>query len=149
MNNRMKKIQRIILVVHDIDKAMKFYTTLLGGTFYETDSKAYGVRCAINFGAGMELLSPLPGCDSESKRWLDTRGECLMGVVYEPEDIEQARSNAEKELGLKPLTTMDSSEEQLVHLFPGKVPPFKKYMQSFYNPSELNNVKLLFGEYHE
>lgn len=151
MNNRTKNIIRIIVAVRDMEKAEAFFTKLLGGVFYKPDTSKYGEYCWINPDAGIELLSPVPGCDAESGRWLEKHGESIMGVVIAPENLEEARENAEAELGLKPVMHQDIPPEELEKLFylPGYPVAYKKYNQYFYNPEECYNIKLLLADYEK
>ncbi len=149
LNNRTRGIIRVIIAVYDMEKAADFFTKLLGGVFYKPDTSKYGEYCWINPDAGIELLSPMPGQDVESGRFLEKHGEGLMGVVIAPENLEEARENAEKELGLKPWMSQDMTQEELDKLFymPGYPIAYTKYKQYFYAAEEVYNCKLLLADY--
>ena len=67
--------------VKDLDKGITFYSKLLGATFHDQSilAEPYGVRCAIGWDAGIELVTPLPGRDSPVETFVEEHGEGLIG----------------------------------------------------------------------
>ena len=59
-------VNRVTIGVKDLEKGIELYSKLLGATFYDQSVPAepFGLRCAISWDAGIELVAPLPGRDS-------------------------------------------------------------------------------------
>ena len=123
-------VNRVVIAVKDFESGKQRYSKLLGATFHSTNDEeaaALGLRIAMSWDAGIELVSPLPDCDSKVKRTIETRGEGLIGVVFNVDDIEKAREAAE-ELGIPIWYTVDYSQEQIDKYQQGRFKKFKEYM---------------------
>jgi len=79
--------------------AWHLYTS--GGTLEDLDEitaddvVTLGIRVAISWDAGIELVSPMPERESFVTEYLEERGEGLMGVVFAVDDVEAARHAAQ------------------------------------------------------
>ena len=51
-----------------LEKSKKFYSEVLGATFYEANwtGKEFGIEVAISWDAGIELCAPMPGRENDS-----------------------------------------------------------------------------------
>lgn len=81
-----KGINRVIMVVNSerFDKAVTFFSQLLGGTFQEIPAvAAYGLRATANWEAGIEVIAPLKGTDTPPDPvYLDFLEKCGGGAVW-------------------------------------------------------------------
>src|SRR5689334_10578708 len=71
-------LQRVVIGVDDLDKAIALYSKLLGSRFHivpEELTLKHDVRVAMSFDAGIELVQGLPGTEKAD------RGLGLLGVV--------------------------------------------------------------------
>lgn len=94
---RQRGVNRVIMGVWDLDAGMEFYSDLLQADFTESlggEAASFGVRVAINFEAGVEIIAPLAGRDSELVTMLESRGEGIMGVVFAVPDADASRTAA-------------------------------------------------------
>lgn len=138
-------VNRVVIAVKDLDSAVRFYSQLLGATFYDASAGAesFGVRAAISWDAGVELVSPISGRDSFVARAIDKRGEGLQGVVFAVDDVENAKSQAEK-MGIGVIQSIEFTEEQLRKLFGGKFTKFKEYLLS---PAQTSGIQVVLGQF--
>lgn len=123
-------VNRVVIVVSDLEKGIELYSKLLGATFLDVSEEAeiLGLRAAISFDAGVELCAPIPGRDSYAERFLSKRGEGLMGVVFAVDDVEDSRGKAEEMgLGVAGLIA-DYSQEEIDQRLEGRFKKYKEYM---------------------
>ena len=89
-------VDRVVIVVRDIEKASKSYSELLGISFWDAGVREdFGVRAMVSWDGGIELISPTDA-NSEAARFLEKRGEGLFGVIFKVSDIGEARARAEE-----------------------------------------------------
>jgi len=89
----LKRIDHIVVLVRDLDLAFATYTERLGFPIsWQVESKDGWRSSALWFGnASLELLEPSAGSGEAGaffRRALDTRGEGLFLVAFEPTEIE-------------------------------------------------------------
>ena len=125
-------VNRVTIAVNDLEKGKELYSELLGATFHpanEEDAEALGVRVAMSWDAGIELVSPIPERDSIIKQIIDTRGEGVLGVVFNVDDVDQAKEVADKR-GIAIWHTVDYSQEEIDRFLQGRFKKYKEYMLS-------------------
>ncbi len=95
-----KKIDRVVLAVKDLEKSVTFFSDLLGIEFDEIgDSEEKGMKGAYS-GFGLELLAPT-GEDTIVGKFIEKRGEGLWALVIKVDNLEETvRKFTDK--GLKP-----------------------------------------------
>ena len=123
-------VNRVTIAVKDFEKAMAFYTRLLGATFHEAtaeDAVALGVRVSMSWDAGIELVSPMQDRESFVTEFIEERGEGLMGVVFAVDDVEEAHQAAQA-LGVGVWYTVDYSQEEIDRHLQGRFTKYKEYM---------------------
>lgn len=125
-----KGVNRVVLAVKDFQKAISLYEQLLGSKFLDTskDAEPFGVKCAINFDAGIELCAPLPGRPSNVTAFLDKHGEGVMGVVFSVDDVDAAKARAES-MKIPSIAMIADYDQQYIdgHL-EGRYRKYKEYM---------------------
>jgi methylmalonyl-CoA/ethylmalonyl-CoA epimerase len=133
-----KGVNRVVIAVKDMEKAMDTYSKLLGATFHDVSagSEQYGVRAVISWDAGIELCAPIAGKNSYVEQIIEKRGEGLMGVVFCVDDADQACARA-KDMGVSVLTSLDYDQKQIDEQLQGR---FKKYKWYMLNASDLCGV---------
>jgi methylmalonyl-CoA/ethylmalonyl-CoA epimerase len=139
-----KGVNRVVVAVNDLEKAIDIYSKLLGATFHDVSagSEQYGVRAAISWDAGIELCAPIPGRDSYIEQLIEKRGEGLMGVVFCVDDVGQACARA-KDMGISVLTSLDYDQKQIDEQLQGR---FKKYKWYMLNASDLCGVGAIIAQ---
>jgi len=123
-------INRVTIAVRDLERGKEVFSRLLGATFHpagEEDAARFGVRVAISWDAGIELVSPLPGRESPVARFLEERGEGLMGVVFAVDDLGEARRRAE-EMGVPVWHELDYSQEEIDRRLQGRFSRYREIM---------------------
>jgi len=123
-------VNRVTIAVKDLEKGIDFYTRLLGATFHEAtaeDVVTLGIRVAMSWDAGIELVSPMPDRESFITEFLEQRGEGLMGVVFAVDDVEEAHTAA-KALGVGIWYTVDYDQEEIDRHLQGRFTKYKEYM---------------------
>lgn len=140
-------INRVVLAVWDLEDGMAFYSKLLSSAFTETTTdlgRSFGVRVAMNFDAGVELVAPLPGAETSSVRdFLEENGEGVSGVVFAVPDADEAR-DAAASLGWTPNFKVDFGPDRLENELGGRFSTFKEY---FYTGKAPLPVTVLLGEF--
>lgn len=98
-----KGVNRIILAVHDLEASKAFYRELLGAEFHEANwtGEAFGIQVAISWNAGIELCAPMPGREADCflAPMLKSRGEGILNVVFEFDDVDEPYARA-KAMGI-------------------------------------------------
>ena len=138
-------VNRVTIAVRDLEKGMALYSKLLGATFHDQSVPAepFGLRCAISWDAGIEMVAPLPGRDSFATSFLEEHGEGLMGVVFAVDDVEECRSRAE-EMGISVLALIaDYDQDEINAYLQGR---FKKYKEYMLNPADTFGVGPVIGQ---
>ena len=112
----LRGVNRIMIAVHDMDKAKRLYTDLLGADFMDADwtGEAWGISVAIAWDAGIELCSPLPGRETDSavSQFLAHRGEGIMSVFFGVDDADAAFAKA-KALGFGCVSALDYTQDEI------------------------------------
>lgn len=94
----LRGVNRIMIAVHDIEKAKAQYTDLLGATFIDANwtGEPFGIAVSIAWDAGIELCAPLPGREQDSavSPFLAHRGEGIMSVFFGVDDGDAAIQRA-------------------------------------------------------
>lgn len=64
----LRGVNRVMIAVHDMEKAKQQYADLLGATFMDANwtGEPFGISVAIAWDAGIELCAPLPGREKDS-----------------------------------------------------------------------------------
>lgn len=137
-------VNRVVIAVKDIDKAVDTYSKLLGGTFHDVSAGAepYGARVFINWDAGVELCSPLPGRNSYIEQIINKRGEGLMGVVFCVDDVDEAHSRA-KEMGIGVVALIEYDRDYIEQHLGGR---FRKYKEYMLKSADLHGVGAIVGQ---
>ncbi len=149
MPERQRGINRVIVAVWDFESGKAFYEKLLGATFApendDGEAAAFGVRVAMAWDAGGELVSPIPGVDSPSRSEMEANGEGLKGVVFAVEDAHAALASA-AELGLSAYYSLDYDQPNIDRKCQGRFDRFKEHFLEVQAP--LSGTVLL-GEFVE
>ncbi len=97
------ELNRVAIVVKDIDKAMKDLEAMLGCQFYGPfDDPGPGLKVALPRRGGLELVSPAREDDAiGATKLLAEKGEGITGMGFRVDDIEEAERHM-AELGLQP-----------------------------------------------
>ena len=144
-----KGINRVHIIVKDLDKAIALYSEMLNTTFYPVDmAVAFGVRAAISSEAGIEMASPIPGSDKPTAlalaKQIEEHGEGLYAVVFDIDEIEQARAKAE-EMGIRVLEKREVVDQDVVkRSFYGRYSTFIEY---FLNPEDTHGALVVLGKF--
>ena len=123
-------VNRVTIAVKDLETGMDFYAKLLNATFHEAtadDVVTLGIRVAMSWDAGIELVSPMPDRESFVTEFLEQRGEGLMGVVFAVDDVEEAYKAAQA-LGVGVWYTVDYDQEEIDRHLQGRFTKYKEYM---------------------
>lgn len=121
---KVEQIDHIHVVVKELDKAVRFFSELLGTTFSEILSSppeaegGFGVKasvCNLN-GVGIELIAPYdPG--SLSAKMLERRGEGIWAISFKVPDIDEAISEVESR-GLRVIRRVEVGKVKEAHIHP-------------------------------
>jgi catechol 2,3-dioxygenase-like lactoylglutathione lyase family enzyme len=124
-----KGVNRVVIAVKDLEKAIDTYSKLLGATFHDVSagSEQFGVRAVISWDAGIELCAPIAGKNSYIEQIIKKRGEGLMGVVFCVDDVEQSCAQA-KDMGISVLSALDYDQKQIDEQLQGRFKKYKWYM---------------------
>src|SRR5574340_1402396 len=112
---RARGVNRVTMVVRNLEQGVAFYSKLLGATFHsmnEEDAEKFGIRVMASWDAGIELVSPIPGRESAASQFLKKHGEGLMGVVFAVDDVDAAKAAAE-ELGVPATYTLEYDKQTI------------------------------------
>jgi catechol 2,3-dioxygenase-like lactoylglutathione lyase family enzyme len=129
-DKRERGVNRVVMAVWDFDAGKTFYEEVLGATFApendDGEAAAFGVRVAMAWEAGVELVSPLEGVDSAVRTHMEANGEGLMGVVFAVGDADASMAAAEKH-GLSHYYFLDYSTEEIDAKCTGRFDTYKEY----------------------
>lgn len=126
---KQRGVNRVTMAVWDLEQGKAFYEKLLGAEFHpvnDADAEAFGVRCAIAWNAGIELVAPIEGRESNIRTQLEKRGEGLAGVIFAVEDVDAAR-DAAVAADVPVLADLDYSQEQIDTHLQGRFTKYKEY----------------------
>ena len=138
-------INRVVIAVRDLDRAVRFYSELLGATFHDASAGAepFGIRAALSWDAGIELVAPLPGRDSVIARSIEESGEGLRQVIFAVDDVDEARLKVEQ-MGIRVVQTIEFTQDQLREYFKDRFGKFKEYIL---NPTDTCGAQLVVGQF--
>ena len=146
---KQKGINRIVIGVWDFEKGKDYFERLLGAEFApentDGEAAAFGVRVAMAWESGIELISPIPGIESHVRDEMEKNGEGIKGIVFAVDDAEEAISQG-KELGLLPYYDLDYDQEQINTKCQGR---FSQYKEYFIDAPDPLNTTVLLGEFTE
>ncbi|GEO02231.1 hypothetical protein NSE01_40630 [Novosphingobium sediminis] len=112
----LRGVNRVMIAVHDLEKAKQQYTDLLGATFFDANwtGEPFGISVSIAWDAGIELCSPLPGREKDSavSQFLAHRGEGVMSIFFGVDDGDAAMKRA-SELGYGCVNSLDYTQEEI------------------------------------
>lgn len=112
----LRGVNRVMIAVHDIEKAKQQYSDLLGATFVDADwtGEPFGISVSIAWDAGIELCAPLPGREKDSavSQFLAHRGEGIMNVFFGVDDGDAAFDRAST-LGYECVNALDYTQDQI------------------------------------
>ena len=142
-----KGINRIVVAVWDFEQGKKYFEKLLGAEFApeNTDGEAasFGVRVAMAWEAGIELVSPLPNTQSPIREEMEKTGEGIKGIVFAVDDADTAMKNGET-LGLRSYYELDYTQKEINEKCQGR---FTTYKEHFISAKEPLNATILLGEF--
>ena len=125
----LRGVNRVMIAVHDMEKAKQLYSDLLGAIFVDADwtGAPFGISVSIAWNAGIELCAPLPGreADSAVSPFLAQRGEGIMNVFFGVDDADAAHDRAEA-LGYRCVNALDYCQEEIDQHLGGM---FSKYQE--------------------
>ncbi len=132
---KIKRIQRVVIVVRNLEEAAKRYADLLGVPFLDLGfQETHGVRAMHSEDWLVELISPVgPRC--VAARYLEKYGEGVMGVAFQVTDIDEARSHVENK-GFKILNELDCGEDDI----------WKSFKEIILDPKDTNGAPLMLVE---
>ena len=146
---KQKGINRIVIGVWDFEKGKDYFERLLGAEFApentDGEAAAFGVRVAMAWESGIELISPIPRIESRVRDEMEKNGEGIKGIVFAVDDAEEAISQG-KELGLLAYYDLDYDQEQINTKCQGR---FSQYKEYFIAASDPLNTTVLLGEFTE
>ncbi len=112
----LRGVNRVMIAVHDIEKAKQHYSDLLGATFIDADwtGEPFGIRVSIAWDAGIELCAPRPGREKDSavSQFLAHRGEGIMNVFFGVDDGDAANERASA-LGYASVNALDYTQDEI------------------------------------
>ena len=126
---KQRGVNRVTMAVWDLEKGKRFYENVLGAEFHpvnDAEAEAFGVRCAIAWNAGIELVSPIDGRDSHIRTFLEKRGEGLAGVVFAVDDVDATR-DAAVAANIPVVADLDYSQAQIDEHLQGRFTKYKEY----------------------
>ena len=146
---KQKGVNRIVIGVWDFEKGKDYFERLLGAEFApentDGEAAAFGVRVAMAWESGIELISPIPGIESRVRDEMEKNGEGIKGIVFAVDDADEAISQG-KELGLLAYYDLDYDQEQINTKCQGR---FSQYKEYFIAASDPLNTTVLLGEFTE
>ena len=109
-------VNRVIIVVKDIEEARERYSSLLGISFWDAGAREdFGLHAMVSWDGGVELISPLKA-DSAVARFLAQHGESVYAVAFSVPDIKEAET-AVRAKGLRIVGTVDRDESGTFKFF--------------------------------
>ncbi|MDD3797655.1 MAG: VOC family protein [Novosphingobium sp.] len=112
----LRGVNRVMIAVHDLEKAKILYSDLLGATFHDAHwtGEPFGIAVSIAWDAGIELCAPLPGREQDSavSAFLAHRGEGVMNVFFGVDDGDAAMERAAAH-GFGCVHSLDYTQEEI------------------------------------
>lgn len=92
------ELNRVAVIVKDVDEAVKDFGEMFGITFYGPyDDAKVGVNVALPRRGGMEMMSPnRPDDGVQATQKLAEKGEGITGIALRCDDIEEAKEHLAK-----------------------------------------------------
>jgi catechol 2,3-dioxygenase-like lactoylglutathione lyase family enzyme len=132
-------LNRLVVGVEDLDESIQFYSRLLATEFFRVEpqyTRDYGVRVAVSWAAGIELMALDADGPAATKQALLPFKLGIMGVIFNMDDLDVSLETA-KDMGLKVTEVIERDgailEEQLPgvaqlrHVVPGRSAVFRQY----------------------
>lgn len=116
----LRGVNRVMIAVHDMERAKRQYADLLGATFMDANwtGEPFGITVSIAWDAGIELCAPMPGREKDSavSRFLAERGEGIMSVFFGVDDGDSANERAAAQ-GYGCVSALDYTQKEIdLHL---------------------------------
>lgn len=112
----LRGVNRVMIAVHDLEKAKQHYADLLGATFVDAHwtGEPFGISVSIAWDAGIELCAPLPGREKDSavSQFLAHRGEGVMNVFFGVDDGDVAMQRASAQ-GYACVNALDYTQDEI------------------------------------
>jgi methylmalonyl-CoA/ethylmalonyl-CoA epimerase len=125
-------LDRVVIAVKDLDKAAKRYSEVLGASFWDAGpQEEQGVRAMVSWDGQVELISPISP-QSAAAKFLERKGEGVIGVAWKVKDIAEAGDQATKK-GFRIVDRFD---------FPA-APGFKLFKEILLHPKDTNEVTVI------
>ena len=143
-----KGVNRVVIAVEDLDEAVALYSELLATTFHCADALGapLGIRGAISWDAGIEIVSPLPQSDSPMGRavrqFIEEHGGGLYSVVFSVDDVDEAFAKV-KEMDIRVTRSRELDQEEIGQFFQGK---FRKFKQHALKAIDTCGVRVVLGQ---
>ncbi len=114
---RVEKIDHIHIYVKELDKAITFFSDILGTKFSDiiVDDKVFHIRSALDR-LGLELVESITP-DGAVARTIEKRGEGLAAISLKVPDLEEAVKELQAK-GLKPISTIALGKIKEVQFHP-------------------------------
>ena len=145
---KQRGVNRVMMAVWDLERGKEFYAKLLGARFEsvnDADAEAFGVRCAIAWNAGVELVAPVEERASRIRTFLEENGEGLAGVVFAVEDVDDAKRQAEA-TDVPVLHLLDYGQAEIDEHLQGR---FRRYREYFLGKGGSLGPGVVIGEFEE
>lgn len=139
-------INRVVYAVEDFEAGKAFFEKTLGATFHESTSgeaASFGVRAAMAFDVGIELVAPLPDQPSTVRDHINERGEGLYGVVFAVKNLDATR-DAFADVGVSTFYSLDYDQTIIDERLEGRFSTYKEHFLQSTPP--LSGVTLI-GEF--
>lgn len=125
----LRGVNRVMIAVHDLEKAKRQYRDLLGATFVDAHwtGEPFGISVSIAWDAGIELCAPLPGREKDSavSQFLASRGEGIMNVFFGVDDGDTAMGRAAAQ-GYGCVNALDFTQDEIDQHLGGR---FSRYQE--------------------
>ena len=112
----LRGVNRVMIAVHDIEKAKRQYSDLLGATFTDAGwtGEPFGINVSIAWDAGIELCAPMAGRENDSavSQFLALRGEGVMNVFFGVDDGDAASERASAQ-GYGCVNALDYTQKEI------------------------------------
>ncbi|RLI74783.1 methylmalonyl-CoA epimerase [Archaeoglobales archaeon] len=126
-----EKIDHVVVAVKDAEKAMKFFSELLGIEFDEIGEEKNWKFKSFMSPEGLELLTPTSE-DSETAKFIEKRGEGLFVLSFKVSDAEKVAKKA-KEMGIRVIGKIERNG----------------FKEIFLHPKDCFGVQILLTEYKD
>ncbi len=132
----LRGVNRVMIAVHDLEKAKQKYSDLLGATFVDANwtGEPFGINVSIAWDAGIELCAPMPGREKDSavSQYLANRGEGVMNVFFGVDDGDAANDRAAKQ-GYECVNVLDYTQDEIDNHLGGL---FERYQEFTLNSGQ-------------